>query len=54
MQRQHKHTSITIEELLGYVFSMCFVCDPSRAYIEQILKEIRQGSYLVCVCVCVW
>jgi hypothetical protein len=24
----YKHTSITIEELLGYVFSMCFLCGP--------------------------
>jgi hypothetical protein len=42
MQRQHEHASITIEELLGYVFSMCFLFGPCRAYIEEIRKQIRE------------
>jgi hypothetical protein len=42
MQRQHKHTSITIQELLGHVFSMRFLCGPCRAYLEEIRKQIRE------------
>jgi hypothetical protein len=37
--QQHKHTSITKDELLGYVFSTCFLCGSCQAYIEEIRRR---------------
>jgi hypothetical protein len=41
MQQKHKHTSITIEELLGHVFSMCFMWSMSSLY-KANMWEISQ------------